>query len=626
MLGDQRRFMVPIYQRDYQWREPLLRPFWEDVLAKAEEAEGRAPKFMHYMGALIIAPGADGYTVGVTPKVQVVDGQQRLTTFQLFLAAMREVGDKLGFPEIGQSVQNYIFNRPMSGDVDPHARFKLVPTPQDQAMFYDIIDGGLARVREKNPGLFWTDGKGSLRTGSAPNPLRALNFFGIQIERYAYFGRLDADDEKPGEADDLETQRRRLHALLQALLSHLKLVVITLDEKDDAQVIFETLNSKREPLLAMDLVRNNIFYRAERQGKSAEDLYQTLWRPFDDPFWKADSPRAKPKRPRIDHFLSHALTAQTGEEASLRELYASYRAFARPHGAPRFATVEEELGALLRFAPIYRGLELAEGGTPLEVLGGKLAVWEVATAYPLVFCVAASQAPEEEKRAIYRLLYAYIVRRALCGFSGKNFNKNFQRMVALLLRDGVSLSAFAATFDQQTGENVRFPDDAEFKTAIRTKPIYQLIHRSERLQDVLWEIEGRLRTRISVNTPRPAEMSIEHVLPQSWMANWPLPDGRDAPADRFSGADPAMLSAVHAREGAVHTLGNLTLVTVPGNIVASNSGFPQKRDWLRQSLLALNLEIIDQPDWNEAAISARGTRIADLAVQIWPGIPSGVHA
>ena len=90
VLGDQKRFVVPIYQRRYSWRDDRLAAFWEDVVAKAEEVlEGR-PKFSHYMGALILAPGANGYTIGATPRVQVVDGQQRLTTFQLFLMALRD--------------------------------------------------------------------------------------------------------------------------------------------------------------------------------------------------------------------------------------------------------------------------------------------------------------------------------------------------------------------------------------------------------------------------------------------------------------------------------------------------------------------------------------------------------
>ncbi len=68
VLGDQKRFMVPIYQRQYAWGQERWKDFWEDVVAKAEEALEDKPKFKHYMGALIIAPGADGYTVGKTPR------------------------------------------------------------------------------------------------------------------------------------------------------------------------------------------------------------------------------------------------------------------------------------------------------------------------------------------------------------------------------------------------------------------------------------------------------------------------------------------------------------------------------------------------------------------------------
>lgn len=167
----------------------------------------------------------------------------------------------------------------------------------------------------------------------------------------------------------------------------------------------------------MDLVRNNIFHRAAAQGESVEQLFQTKWRLFDrnGPFWKADSPRAKPKRPRIDHFLSHALTAQTGEETSLRELYAEYRAFTRPKGKPRFPTVEAELDALVSFAPVYRELEEATGDSDLAWIGRKLHLWEVSTEYPLTFRIAVSDAERSEKRRLYTLIYSYLVRRALCG-------------------------------------------------------------------------------------------------------------------------------------------------------------------------------------------------------------------
>ncbi|WP_430419349.1 DUF262 domain-containing protein [Phenylobacterium sp.] len=625
VLGDQRRFMVPIFQRQYSWREQRLRPFWEDVLAKAEETLQAAPKFKHYMGALILAPGGQGYVVGVTPRVQVIDGQQRLTTFQLFLAALREVGDNLGFQEVREAVGNYLFNRPMTGDVDEDARFKLVPTPEDRVVFKEIVDGGWKQVRKARPSIFYQNG--NLKAGQAPNSVRAFDFFTICIRQYVLFGPPQDDEiNLLTPPDDEDTQRRRISALLEALLNHLKLVVITLDESDDAQVIFETLNSRGEPLLAMDLVRNNIFHRAQAQGEKAEELFLTKWRPLDGPFWKDDAPRAKPRRPRIDHFLSHALTAQTGEEVSLRELYAEYRAFARPKGAPRFATVEGELDALLHYAPIYRALEglpdkaAEEPDANLLALGRKLATWEVGTAYPLVFCVAGADIAAEEKAAIYRLIYSYIVRRAICGLTAKNLNKNFQRIVSHLLTHGVSSASFAASLVEQTGPTVRFPDDAEVKLAVKTVPIYRNILRSERLQDMLWEMEQARRTKFSVATPRPDSMSIEHVLPQGWTSNWPLPDGRDAPADKLTGADQAMLDAISARERLVHTLGNLTLVTVPANSVASNSAFDIKRTWLQKSLLALNLEILQRPSWDETEIEARAANLGDLAVQIWPGI------
>ena len=477
-------------------------------------------------------------------------------------------------------------------------------------------------MRAKHPAMFFQNGK--VIKKYAPLSVVALAFFVERIETYVRLGLQDDDTPVGAPADEgADAPVRRLNALLEALLNHLKLVVITLAETDDAQVIFETLNSQAEPLLAMDLVRNNIFHRATSQGESAEALFEAKWRRFDALFWKADAPRAKPRRPRIDHFLSHALTAQTGEETSLRELYAEYRAFTRPKGKPRFPTVEAELEALTTFAPIYQTLE--EGGgddDALIRLGAKLNVWEVSTAYPLVFQIAASTAEASVKADLYRLIYSYLVRRALCGLTPKNLNKTFGRLVSAMLTDGVSTATFAAAFSGQRGDTVRFPDDAQVRAAILSNPVYLWFPRKERLADILWELECASRTKYSVHTPRPGNMSIEHVLPQTWTTHWNLPDGRRAPADRITGVDEVMLSAIAVRQAALHTLGNLTLITVPGNTTASNSAFEQKKPWLKQSLLALNLAILEEDKWDEATIRVRGEALANLAVTVWPAPPA----
>lgn len=79
-----------------------------------------------------------------------------------------------------------------------------------------------------------------------------------------------------------------------------------------------------------------------------------------------------------------------------------------------------------------------------------------------------------------------------------------------------------------------------------------------------------------------------------------------------------MRAAIRAREAVLHTLGNLTLITVPGNTNASNSAFPAKAPWLKQSLLALNLAITCHEKWDEERIAERATDLADLAMLTWP--------
>lgn len=625
VLQDSRRFTVPIYQRQYAWKEDRLQPLWDDLVSKADELLEGPPKFQHYMGALILAPGSDGYSVGRISSVQVVDGQQRLSTFQLFLAALRNVATEWKQEGIVKALDVYIFNDERSAEADatPADRLKLIPTPADRTIFRDLMTESFETVRLRHPQAFYKNG--NIIKTQAPRALLAYLYFRDKIDQYAASGSAEPDEDDEINLDQLMASMTkddpaagpRLQALADALLIQFKLVIINLEEGDDAQVIFETLNSRGEPLLAMDLVRNNIFHRAEAQGEKPEGLFDTRWKPFDQLFWKEDAPRAKPKRPRIDHFLSYALTAQTGEETSLRELYAEYRAFARPRGKARFATVQDELDALLRFNPVYEALEKGTGDQDVAWLGKKLATWEVATVYPLVFATAVSDMPDAEKKTIYRLIYSYIVRRAICNLTSKSLNKNFTRIVGIFNERGASLASFCSSFADQTGPAVRFPDDAELAEAIATKPIYQNILRSDRLVDILWELERATRSKFQVDDKRPGYLSVEHILPQAWTAYWPLADGRTVPATRIA-LDEDMALAMRHRDAHRHLLGNLTLVTVPLNSSMQNQAFSEKRERLGKSLMALNTSIAESAVWDEAAIAKRGTELTKQAIDIWP--------
>ncbi|HEX6374090.1 MAG TPA: DUF262 domain-containing protein [Allosphingosinicella sp.] len=617
VLRDPRRFMVPIYQRQYQWGPKRLIPLWEDIVAKADEVLAGESRFMHYMGALILAPTGDANKFAITPSIQVVDGQQRLTSFELFLAAVREKARELNVPDVDAGVADYIFNTTKSQDTDPNAKFKLTPTPADRRLFWTIIEEGREGAKALMPNAFYKNG--GLKAGAAPAALAAYEFFLQKIDLYA---RLGVSDQAlfDGEETDQGLAVERVGALINAVLSRMKLVVIELGEADDAQVIFETLNSQAEPLLAMDLVRNNIFHRAERQGASVETLHAELWQPFETPFWKEPAPRARPVRPRIEHFLAHALTAQTGAATSMRELYAEYRAFARPKGRERFESVADELKALTQFVPVYKELEgQAKDDLSLSWIGSKLAHWEVTTAYPVIFRIAVSDTDVETRRAMFEIVYSYIVRRGLCLLGAKNLNNVFQRVVSIFLRDGVTPAVLAGALLDQTGTAGRFPTDEEFRSAIVGTPIYGRLN-NPRLGDVLWELELLSRSS-KMEEARPPNLWVEHVMPYSWSAHWPLPDGTNLPT--YS-SDPDVVSLISRRERLIHTLGNLTLVTSGLNISMGNDSFVEKREELKaHTLLVLNQWILARNGWTEDDIEARSAFFADLALARWPRPVSG---
>lgn len=620
VLKEDRRFSVPLYQRKYQWGEHRLLPFWEDVQAKAAEVLSGGSKFEHYMGALILAPIDIGSLISKTPVVQVVDGQQRLTTFQLFLVALREAARRHGLTDFIAHVNGYLFNTPKSKDIDPLTRYKLTPTPSDRPIFHDLLDMTYEAVVAKYRTLFW----GNSVPKNTPYPaFRAYILFGRWIEEFLASGPSDYapqdDDEQQSEigktrADDEMAISERLESLLNAVLDRLKLVVISLGESDDAQVIFETLNSKGEPLLAMDLVRNNIFHRAEKQGSLVEDLYRRLWDPLDHAWWREAAPYARPTRPRIDHFLAHTLAAETGAKVSMRELYAEYRAFAVPKGKPRFDDVEDELRVLERYAPLYETLEGRKAADPdLAWFGRKMAAWQTTTVYPVAMQLALEGVPTSTRTAILRLLYSYLVRRALCGLTTKNLNNVFQTLAARFRQEGASLGTFRSFFEGKDGASIRFPADTELRSKVLSNDAYS-ISPQPRLVDILWELEVASRETFSEKHERPAGLWVEHVLPQTWSEEWPFTDSE------YEGPYSQAPSAVR-RRAALNSLGNLTLITGALNSSAGNSGFAaKKKKFAKHTSLFLNRWFADVEKWDEADIAVRGEHLATLACSIWPYI------
>jgi hypothetical protein len=612
ILRQRQRFEVPIYQRHYAWGDERLEPFWEDVRTKADERlDGKPRRFAHYMGALLVMPEG-GYQVGRVPTFNVVDGQQRLYTFELFLAAVRDLALEWDFEGMAEELKVHLLNGDEKLMKDAaNERYKLQPTKYDRKIFRDLINLHLDELRERYAEYFYQNG--NLRKTGTPLPLWAWWFFRTQAATFAQ-----------EDGSDIAVTAARLGELWKTLLSDFRLVVITLDEGDDAQVIFETLNSRGEPLLAMDLVRNDVFHRATALNEDTEELFETKWQIFEDPFWSEHDRQGRLRKPRIDFFLGHMLAAETGNDITLTKLYSEYRAFVQPkRGEFRFESVASELDTLTRYAPTYRDLVSSEGHSALNWLASRLKTWDVSTAYPLVFRINADRlATVQEKGSVYRLIHSYIVRRALCGLVPKNYNKTFLRVTNYLAEHGVSVKSFAAAFSDQTGDTVRFPDDTELRRNILSRPLYGAIG-NERLRLILEELERASRDKYDENISIPIDLTVEHVLPDKWATHWPLSDKRQAPQDLTTGVDEQMRTLIDRREAAKNTLGNLTLLTRSANPSLSNLPFDgkpgqNKREFLRSSLLKMNQDIANCAMWDEAAIEKRAERLATLASALWP--------
>jgi uncharacterized protein with ParB-like and HNH nuclease domain len=133
----------------------------------------------------------------------------------------------------------------------------------------------------------------------------------------------ETEDEAASAVEDETPKELKLDAIWQSLLEEFKVVEIVLDEGDDAQVIFETLNDRGEPLLAADLVRNNIFQRADARGEDAEGLFKKHWKPFEHPSWSAMEKQGRYKKQRIEFFLANYIASQIAADVTITKLDAS---------------------------------------------------------------------------------------------------------------------------------------------------------------------------------------------------------------------------------------------------------------------------------------------------------------
>jgi hypothetical protein len=618
LFQDRRQYRVPFFQRPYVWnKEDQWEPLWADIAAKAEVRVGGDQPAPHFLGAAVLEPQRRIGLLGVE-ALHIIDGQQRLTTLQYFLCALGMVLREQNVAPLSSLIEGCLWNANTDTMQQPDIEiFKVWPTFRDRINYRLVMTAvSPGELRDRFRPNFTQSG--DLRKIGIDHPpaLESIWYFREQIAKWA-------------EQDGAIQRNLRLNAVSEAVLRDLQLVSISLGEQDDAQIIFETLNGRGAQLHATDLIRNFIFMRADREGASGPDLFDNLWSPFEADFWTQDQRRGRLLRPRLEWFMQSMLQAVLGDEVEISRLYANYRRFVFVNGNALQA--ERQLHVLNTHAASYRQLVTGIGSSPIAIFGRRTANWDASTTHPLALRVADSGLAPDDQTRIYDYLTSYLVRRAICGLTAKNYNKIFVQQLKKLSTSGLSSDSVRAALAALDGDASRWPRTDEFRNAWVTGGAYPGRLDSMGVKTILAEIETAMRS-VRSEEPFPGgleNLDVDHILPTSWFQYWPLADGSIAQESETQAAFLALLSgvklterqlALRRREEVKITIGNLTLAHYGINRSLQNREFSTKREkFFAESNLHLNRSLMRLEKWDETQIATRGQALFDIAIRLWRG-------
>ena len=404
-------YQVPLYQRPYVWNEEdQWQPLWEDLRRIADLLlSGRQPR-AHFLGASVqdrppVPPGQ------IETRL-LIDGQQRLTTIQILLKAFKDVvqidGDERYHQAIGKLIHN---SHPLS--TQTFEIFKVWPTNADREDFQTVMEA------EDRTSLVKSYGVRSDAKSIGRNIADGYLFFHNAICEWL-------DEPDGGSPDD------KVKALYSAIRDNVRLVVIDLDEKDDAQLIFETLNARGTPLLSADLVKNSLLNEIQTAGNNAEAEYQKYWQHFDldSGFWRSEVGRGHAKRARIEIFLQHALTLLTQEDVAAGHLYTAYRDYATETDAE---PAIDRLKSFRRYGLIYKELQEGHTNPRIQLFLDRLRIMDVGTAFP--FLLKLFDLLEDQEDRLIDVLVSvesFLVRRMVCRLSTRGYNRLFVDLIKSL--------------------------------------------------------------------------------------------------------------------------------------------------------------------------------------------------
>lgn len=539
------QFVIPVFQRDYSWMEENCRQLWKDILMIAGEPGERG----HFIGSVVYIQSGDS-NAGFS-RWLLIDGQQRMTTLTLLMAALRDhitetkwVGSEDG--PVAKKIDAYFLRNALE---EGEKEFKLQLRRHDNESLKAII------ARTSLPG--------------APSANLRDNY------------ELFRDLLKEGDPEQV-----------YAGINRLMLVDVTLERgMDDPQLIFESLNSTGVSLSASDLIRNFILMSLTEKAQTR--LYREYWSKIEDLFRGSDQ--------IFSNFIRDYLALRF-QPAKLERSGLVYAAFRRAFGGigNDQDALEALLADLLRRARQYAAFAVGSGTDGRAQTFAHLRHLADVPAILIMQLLDVREVhqtmSESELLEAVRLIESYLLRRAVIGAQSRGYGLEFAKL-AYRIDMAQPLASLKAAFARMPAAYA-FPEDEVFERALREGDLYH--------KRVCKHVLDGLENRDSKEQSDTSSYSIEHIMPQN---------------EKMPEAWRVMLGEgwKEVHRNWLHRLGNLTLTGY--NSTYSDKPLAEKQTiehGLRQSSVRLNQDVRDEPVWTETEMSARGARLADRALTIWP--------
>jgi hypothetical protein len=595
LMPDNSQFLIPLYQRPYEWEMTQWKTLWED-LQSAYSRRKSAPSYTHFFGPVVTINFSPLIPLPITQQF-LVDGQQRLTTVAVLAKALHDTLADEADADYKNPLQRLFRNSAEDVEHIP----KVVPGRNDREAFLDVM--GIVKGAENAHSLLH----------------RAHRYFSNQVGEWK-------SEVSP---DTLKTE---IHNLFMALIKGFRLVQIGLDIHESCYEIFDSLNRKGTELEPADEVRNYCFMLlATRDEASVRDLYDRYWYPMERTVLEPGAERGPSKD--LNHFFQVWGVMSLGEQFAERQV-ATYLTKLLADRAKRIAqqtlgngepspqmraTVAADFTQEVHgFSSSYRRahwpvtIDTPGEATVRARIQQANALGVKGAADPLMLILmhryAAMPGNMDGFMRCIDILESYVVRRALCGISAKQENRIFAGLahkVYELIQDqpDTTIGSIAASLQsdlqaRSDDSDDRWPKDDKLKEGLRLARLYK--NRRPLVKMVLRMIELR---QPGLQQTSFASYEVEHVMPVDLTAEWKEHLGAEA-------------QSVH--EQYKNTIGNLVLLTHEENMATGQLLLAAKRNVYAKCVLVSTRWLCNYQKWGKQEILERADWIFDQVRNLWP--------